>query len=673
MRSLLRSGFCAFFLLAGGAFLPALQAQSTWNGSSGGLWSDTGNWTGPVPNGTAAQAEFYTAATLAVTIDEATSLADQTFTTGADAYTFDIATSLGFYGAGIVNNSGTTQTFNTSGTLSFSNSANAANATVHLASTGALSLNGLTASRISIGTLTGDDGSTISLSDKELIVGGLGSSGTIASAISGSGSLTKEGAGTVAISGNSDFSGGATLEAGTMRLGGFNALGLGLLTVNGGTLGNTTTDELSAISNDVQFKADISLDVLGEAGALEMFGDVSLGADATRTFTLTSDGLACFGGAISGQNLTLVTTGTFAQVMFCSNTQNVFTGTLRVGSGVLLQLDKDDDNIAVPGDLVIDAGATVETWLSNQFSTASNVEVNGTLRGLYSGTNTIDALTGTGTVIAEGGAGEPQTLIVGSGSFAGSITEGDGSQQRLEKQTGGTLILSGSSSYSGGTHISSGTLVAANDHAVGTEQVSVVGGTFLVASGVAVANTVKLSGGAYDRAFSGTADLSHAVDATSDFAGHLGATAAILEGTLTSGTGTLLQTSFAETSSALNDSIRLSDVYSLHGTGSDIFVLQLTMAGIGPDSYLAWLDTNGYWVNAVGGNSGGTATFINSGYDPLTDFHLGYYGINPATGAVWAVLNHHSDFAIVPEPSTWALAGLGLTALGVRAWRRRRA
>jgi len=82
----------------------------------------------------------------------------------------------------------------------------------------------------------------------------------------------------------------------------------------------------------------------------------------------------------------------------------------------------------------------------------------------------------------------------------------------------------------------------------------------------------------------------------------------------------------------VNDGARQSDVYSLHGTGSDMFVLQLSITSLDAESYLAWLDTDtgsatyNQWINAIDGNSGGTPAFFPRGYNTATDFHLGYYG-----------------------------------------------
>ncbi len=75
---------------------------------------------------------------------------------------------------------------------------------------------------------------------------------------------------------------------------------------------------------------------------------------------------------------------------------------------------------------------------------------------------------------------------------------------------------------------------------------------------------------------------------------------------------------------------------------------------------------------AVEGNFGGTATFVLGAYNPATNFNLGTYGVDVEGGIVWAVLNHNSEFSVVPEPSTGSLAmGAGALLLIATLWRRR--
>ncbi len=65
-------------------------------------------------------------------------------------------------------------------------------------------------------------------------------------------------------------------------------------------------------------------------------------------------------------------------------------------------------------------------------------------------------------------------------------------------------------------------------------------------------------------------------------------------------------------------------------------------------------------------------------YDPNTEFHLGYYGIDTVNNRIWAVLDHNSQYGVggvqiqdVPEPGTMALMGIGTLALWFRMTRQR--
>jgi len=122
----------------------------------------------------------------------------------------------------------------------------------------------------------------------------------------------------------------------------------------------------------------------------------------------------------------------------------------------------------------------------------------------------------------------------------------------------------------------------------------------------------------------------------------------------------------------------VSDVLALDGLspnpGDELYVLEMSYnPASGDDVYLAWYDTTGgQWVNAVLGNSdgGAGATYVAGAYD--SNLTLSRWGVDSAAHVVWGVFDHNSDFAVslVPEPSTFALAAVGL--LGMLASGRRR-
>lgn len=102
-----------------------------------------------------------------------------------------------------------------------------------------------------------------------------------------------------------------------------------------------------------------------------------------------------------------------------------------------------------------------------------------------------------------------------------------------------------------------------------------------------------------------------------------------------------------------------SDAVDLTGTGSDPFVIQLNydsglLQSLSATSTgeIGWFDSvSGTWKNAVLGNTGTSVpTFFTRAYNPATDFHPGYFGIDKANKVVWAVVNHNSRFGVMPSP-----------------------
>lgn len=108
-----------------------------------------------------------------------------------------------------------------------------------------------------------------------------------------------------------------------------------------------------------------------------------------------------------------------------------------------------------------------------------------------------------------------------------------------------------------------------------------------------------------------------------------------------------------------------SDAVDLQGTTSDPIVLQMSYDPVAANAInggetlmrLAWVNfAVGTVINATGGNSGGDPTFIQRAYNPATDFHLGYFGIDTANKVVWAVVNHNSIFVVAAVPDPFALS-----------------
>ncbi len=157
------------------------------------------------------------------------------------------------------------------------------------------------------------------------------------------------------------------------------------------------------------------------------------------------------------------------------------------------------------------------------------------------------------------------------------------------------------------------------------------------------------------------------------------------------------RTRTAGESNPLGTEFLLSDVVKLSGMGAgpDVGTFVLTMdynfgagglnvAGLNElaiatsgELKLAWRNGSGQWVNAIAGNVGGTGSFVLGAVQP--NAALGTWGVDigangtDGVGTVWAVLNHNSEFAVIPEPSTMVLGAVSALGLGFVGLRRRRA
>jgi len=142
----------------------------------------------------------------------------------------------------------------------------------------------------------------------------------------------------------------------------------------------------------------------------------------------------------------------------------------------------------------------------------------------------------------------------------------------------------------------------------------------------------------------------------------------------------------------------VSDVLNLTGMGNgagepvqtDPFALQMTydaallsnesaQAASGALS-LAWFDPNtGFWENAITGdifgaddtnnaalteqNFHGSFAAFQAEFGTNLTSYIGAWGVDTTQHDVWAVIDHNSQFAVVPEPSTLVLFGLGAIGL----------
>jgi len=263
------------------------------------------------------------------------------------------------------------------------------------------------------------------------------------------GSVTKNGTGALTVNTANSYAGGTTLNAGTLNLHNASALGSGVVTITGGTLGNTsgaavtlTTNNLQTWTGDVAFAGPDNLNM----GT----GVVTLGGVGARTVTVPSGTLTV--GRLSGTSVS----GTF--------------GLTKAGAGALTLSPTAPSSI---GDLVV---------------------ADGTLN-IGAQDFTAGGLSGSGTIA--NGSAITRWLIVNSATdttFSGLLTDGaGGGKLGLRKEGAGVLTLDTTNTYTDPTAIgnaqSASVLRAAATGALGTGRIDFDTG------GNASAARLELAGG----------------------------------------------------------------------------------------------------------------------------------------------------------------------------------
>jgi fibronectin-binding autotransporter adhesin len=373
--------------------------------------------------------------------------------------------------------------------------------------TGGLTINPNGIVNIGVGGLAGTLVTDSAVTNNGQLNFNLSNAITFDTQIAGSGTVAKLGSGTVTLSGANSYTGGTFLNGGILAIDSDLNLGTGALSFDGGTL-----EALAAGGGIVSSKA-ITLNAgggtfLADAGTLStLSGLISGGGALTKTGPGTLTLLNPTNTYSGGTNFN-------GGILAVNSDSNLGTGPLSFDGGTLQALaagggitsSKAVSLAAGGGTFLADAG-TVST-LSGVISGAGawTKAGSGTLiltgTNSYAGGTTIDA--GTLQLGAGGTTGSIVGDVVDDGilaftrsddlTFAGVIS-GSGSVQ----QNGtGALTLSGPNTYTGGTAVNAGSLIAAANNALGTGLVTVTGSSSLlqVDPGVTLTNFVRLSGGA---------------------------------------------------------------------------------------------------------------------------------------------------------------------------------
>jgi len=333
--------------------------------------------------------------------------------------------------------------------------------------------------------------------------------GTVSATLMGGGSLTKSTTGTVTLSGANSYTGGSSINAGTLEashatFGAIDALGTNTVVLNGGTLRSTVGGQLA---NSLSFAS----------GATSTFSVAAAQTVTTTGFlTFSDNSVARFGSATDTGTIVIGSPGGI--FIDPSSRLEVNGGTLRSAGGSSFLSSLTGANAST----TVAAGATLDF----------NDQMSPFLGG-------INNLLGSGLVLT--GTSAATDLRIASGTFAGEIA-GAGSvhvTNFFPATLNGTLILTGANSYSGGTFVDANhVLQIGNGGATG----SIIGD--VVDNGVFAINRsnaytfagVILGNGAFQQSGSGNTILTGAstyVGTTSVNAGTLSVNGSIASSSLT--------------------------------------------------------------------------------------------------------------------------------------------
>lgn len=495
--------------------------------------------------------------------------------------------------------------------------------------------------------------------------------------VTGAGSLTKIGSGTLALGGSNNFSGGTILSAGTLRLQASSVISAGNIIAGAAGVGNVTIDGGVLQGNAQSLYATnftLNSDFAVNAGARGVTGNgrTTLGGlfdigGTTRTIAVggwTNASSVLQGGIESlrfGNNtdfnanytngsLRFVrdaagTASDFVSVNFTTAGQKFFGGGgFVVGSNVITTFASGSvftNAAGVLPSITVEEGGYLNFGSSNAANSQSIRSLSGSAGYVTSLANAASPSTATLTISNQ--AGDNSTfsgrIVDGSSLNATLGTSATNVAVALVKSGSGTQILAGNNTYSGATTVSAGALIINGDQSGAIGALSVASGAVVGGSGV-IGGSAVVSGSVRPGNSIGTMTLTGDMtwNAGNAWVFELGSAAPSIASAASGGS--------------------TGDMLVIAGSGSDF----VKGTGSSWTFDFAGTGTIGFYRLATWT---GTTTF-GAGNFAATNLFDDY------TGA-FSIQDSALYLEVVPEPSTYALLGFAALVLAARLIKRRKA